>query len=118
MGINIAMAIDNLSFKANEGSDDLYYTIELSEYRFLNVPQVAENGEIKSNGLKERPTEKDKPKTYTVKSGDTLWNISKKLYGDGAKYTELYSKNKSLIDRKNGNKVDKYTIYAGQVLTV
>ena len=52
-----------------------------------------------------------KAKTYTVKSGDCLWNIAKKYTGNGAKYTELYNANKGVI--KNPN-----LIYAGQVLTL
>ncbi len=118
MGINLAVAIENLTFTMREGDGDIYYTIELAEYRFLNVPNVAESTAVKDNGLKDRPNEKEKPSTYTVKSGDSLWAISKKLLGDGVKYTELYKKNKSLIDGKNGNKADKYAIYAGQVLTL
>lgn len=49
--------------------------------------------------------------TYTVKSGDCLWNIAKKQLGDGSKYTEIYNLNKDKI--KNPN-----LIYAGQVLTL
>lgn len=50
-------------------------------------------------------------KTYTVQSGDCLWNIAKKYTGNGARYTELYNANKDKI--KNPN-----LIYAGQVLTL
>ena len=56
-------------------------------------------------------------KTYTVKKGDSLWEIAKKYMGDGSRYKELYSLNKSTIDKANskyGN--SKYTIYSGQVL--
>jgi nucleoid-associated protein YgaU len=49
--------------------------------------------------------------TYTVTSGDCLWNIAKKYLGDGSKYTEIYELNKDKI--KNPN-----LIYPGQVLTL
>lgn len=52
-----------------------------------------------------------KVKTYTVKSGDCLWNIAKKYYGNGAQYTKIYNANKGKI--KNPN-----LIYPGQVLTI
>jgi nucleoid-associated protein YgaU len=50
--------------------------------------------------------------TYTVVKGDCLWNISKKFYGSGAKYTIIYNANKSVI---GGN---PNLIYPGQVLTI
>ena len=55
---------------------------------------------------------KSKPKTYTVKSGDCLYNIAKKYYGDGSKYTKIYEANKKIIG-SNPN-----LIKAGQVLTI
>ncbi len=29
------------------------------------------------------------PRTYTVESGDTLWAISERFYGDGNRYQEI-----------------------------
>lgn len=50
--------------------------------------------------------------TYTVVKGDCLWNIAKKFYGSGAKYTVIYDANKGVI---GGN---PNLIYPGQVLTI
>jgi hypothetical protein len=58
-------------------------------------------------------------KSYTVISGDCLWNIAKRMLGDGARYTEIYTLNQSVIDGANsgiGN--PKYTIYPNQVFTL
>lgn len=49
--------------------------------------------------------------TYTVVKGYCLWNIAKKFYGNGSKYTVIYNANKDKI--KNPN-----LIYPGQVLTI
>jgi hypothetical protein len=50
--------------------------------------------------------------TYTVVSGDCLWNIAKKFYGNGSKYTVIYNANQGVI---GGN---PNLIYPGQVLTI
>lgn len=49
--------------------------------------------------------------TYTVVSGDCLWGIANKLYGEGSRWTEIYALNKAAI--KNPE-----MIYIGQVLIV
>lgn len=48
---------------------------------------------------------------YTVKRGDCLWNIAKKFYGNGSKYTTIYNANKDKI--KNPN-----LIYPNQILWI
>ena len=48
---------------------------------------------------------------YTVRSGDCLWNIAKKFYGNGSQYTKIYNANKDKI--KNTN-----LIYPNQVLWI
>lgn len=50
--------------------------------------------------------------TYPVSSGDSLWAIAKRHYGDGAKWKAIYEANKSTIGA-NPN-----LIYPGQVLTL
>ena len=40
MGVNLAMAIESLQFTYREGSRDISYSIQLAEYRQLNVPTV------------------------------------------------------------------------------
>ena len=50
-------------------------------------------------------------RTYTVKKGDCLWNIAKKYYGDGSKYTKIYDANTDKV-------ADPNLIYIGQVLVI
>lgn len=46
--------------------------------------------------------------TYTVKKGDTLWNLSKVFLGNGTKYKEI----------KKLNNLTQDTIYVGQILKI
>lgn len=62
-------------------------------------------------------------KTYTIKSGDCLWNIAKKFYGNGSKWTTIYNANKSTIEaraKKAGKKSSSngHWIYPGTVLVI
>lgn len=52
-----------------------------------------------------------KPKTHTVKSGDTLWALAVKYYNNGNQYTKIFNANKGKITNPN-------IIYVGQVLTI
>lgn len=57
------------------------------------------------------PAPTQSAQTYTVVSGDSLWNIAKKYYGDGNKYTKIYDANRDKIKTPN-------LIYPGQVFTI
>ncbi|MDX1381205.1 MAG: LysM peptidoglycan-binding domain-containing protein [Xanthomonadales bacterium] len=51
------------------------------------------------------------PRTYTVKSGDTLWKIAQQVYGDGSKYPVIFEANTPMLE-------DPDRIYPGQELVI
>jgi nucleoid-associated protein YgaU len=51
------------------------------------------------------------PRTYTVKSGDTLSKIAKAHLGDASKYTVLFEANREVLK-------DPDKIFPGQVLKI
>ena len=50
-------------------------------------------------------------RTYTVKSGDSLSKIAQELYGDSAKYNQIFEANQPMLK-------DPDKIYPGQVLRI
>ncbi len=53
----------------------------------------------------------DNAEFHTVQSGDTLWKISERVYGDGNRYMEIFEANKPMLS-------DPDKIYPGQVLRI
>ncbi len=107
--INHDVYIDTLEHTWSGGHGDAQYNITLVEARELIIttqPQTQAQPEPPKRPAP--PT----PKTYTVKSGDTLYGIAKQILADGGRWQEIYSANTSVI----GN--DPNSIYPGQVLRI
>ena len=93
------------------GHGDCRYTIRLVEARELVVTAEASMPVAAASTPQPRPAPPP-PKTYTVKPGDSLWAIAKRILGDGSRWREIYNANVSVIG-KNPN-----LIYPGQVLRI
>lgn len=115
--INILVLIEELTVVERAGEEgDKYISFKLLEYReFEKKSVVIVNSTTNiATVKKEESTPKVNPKsnsTYVVQSGDTLWAIAKKYYGNGNQYTKIYNANKDKI--KNPN-----LIYPGQKLVI
>ena len=44
------------------------------------------------------PQDEKPGRTYTVKSGDTLWAIAENMYGSGGKYMKIFEANTSILE--------------------
>lgn len=78
--------------------------------------EEAENEEAPAAGEDKDQDAQDKEQksgagTYTVESGDCLWSIAEKVYGDGSKWRQIYEENKDLINNPS-------IIYKGQELVI
>ena len=112
--INFPVMIETLKYGEQDGTGDVYYDLTLKEYRAVEIKKTKlkeKKKTTKKSTPKRTTNNKKKTKTYTVKSGDCLWNIAKKFYGNGSQYTKIYNANKGKI--KNPN-----LIYPGQKLTI
>lgn len=117
-GIGVSMYCTIESFEISEEGGDvgtIYFSLKLKEYREANIRQInvsAFSGKAKVATTNSRTDNSTVSSPYTVKSGDCLWNIAKKSYGNGSKYTSIYNANKAII---GGN---SNLIRQGQVLTI
>lgn len=142
VGVDAYCTIESLSYYEEGGDvGTIHYSLTLKEYREVTVRQVTvkttttvakaststtstskttttstkkttTTKKASVSSSKKRVSNTTKSKTYKVKSGDCLWNIAKKFYGSGSKYTVIYKANKSIIG-SNPN-----LIKVGQVLKI
>jgi phage protein D len=89
------------------------YTM-LLDLRLIQV-RIGVKSNIKSLSLKDDQ--------YIIKKGDTLWIISKKVYGSGEKYMEIYNENSDVIEAaaaKHGkaNSNNGSVLYEGTVIKI
>ena len=85
--LNSPVSIENFTY-TEEGGDvgSWYYKLKLKEYRWYGVDKI----NIDNNILqKSRINIRETPKTYTVRSGDTLTSISIKIFGDESAYWDI-----------------------------
>ena len=117
LDMNVKMGVESFEYEERSGElGDFYYSIKLYEWRDYSAKRITLPAQKSEPAKAQEPTRAgqpaSKPKTYTVKSGDCLWNIAKALYGNGADYTKIYNANKGTIG-KNPN-----LIYPGQTFTI
>lgn len=94
------------NYTINEDADkygfDICVSIKLKQYKPYATKKI-----VAKKVVKEKKLYKNVPKTYTVKKGDTLTKICRKYYKDTSYKSNLYAKNKKVIEsaaKKNGKK--------------
>lgn len=96
--MNEAMAIESFNVSQRKGPQDIYFTLELKEYRFINRKED-QNGATDAVALLAAYTgvrgdlDRTVPASYTVREGDNLWLIARSMYGDGSRFRELMERN-------------------------
>lgn len=115
--INADVYLKGYSASAAGAFGDISYEIAFAESRKIVVTTTTEKQP------ESRPSSTSSTSTYTIKSGDTLWAISKKFYGNGNKWSTIYNANKDIIEKtakKYGKKSSNngHWIYPGVTLTI
>lgn len=129
-GTSRKVSLEELEVKESvEEGDDVLITFTLKEYKDYGVkkikvpslPPITTSTSNKSRGTDNKNTASQ---NYTIKSGDCLWNISKRFYGSGAKWKTIYEANKTVIENtakkyRNGKgSSNGHWIYPGTKITI
>lgn len=111
---------------AEEYGTDVMAKIELKQYRPYGTKTITfqknETAATTATVTEKRDTStKPKETTYTVVSGDNLWDIARIKLGDGSRSSEIYQLNKDTIEavaKKYGRSSSSngWWIYPGTVL--
>ena len=113
--INTLVLIEGLTITEKAGEEkDKYVTFKLLEYRSHSMQEGYLEVDETTGKTKAVKKNKNNPKAkgyYVVKSGDSLWAIAKKSYGDGSQYTKILNANKDKISNPS-------LIYPGQKLVI
>lgn len=125
--INIDVTISDLKCTETGAFGNIEYDIDFNAYRAIKVYTTEEKG-VTTAVTTPRPSNTKTEttaaaKTYTIKSGDTLWAIAKRNYGNGAEYTKIYNANKDLIEKvakqhKRKSSDNGHWIYPGTTITI
>lgn len=113
--IDTYVLIEELSITEKAGEEgDKYVSFKLLEYKeFKKLYPIkidANTGSTINTPSTSTVTNPNIDGYYVVKSGDCLWSIAKKYYGDGSKYTKIYN--------ANSNIKNPALIYPGQKLVI
>ncbi len=86
---NIKVSLEEYSVYEKAGEEgDFYVSLYLKEYRDITVKEFSKIDDTSFSESVKRE-HKEVPKTYTVKSGDTLWDIAKREFNDETLYKTL-----------------------------
>ena len=95
---NMQCLIQQFDTNEQDGTRDLYFTLNLVEYKPVTIPTVKENSNPSDNSSRpsnEKTNSNNTQKTHKVVKGDSLWAIAKRYYGKGSLYPKIKEANKS-----------------------
>ncbi len=104
---NIPVIIESISISEKDGTNDVYATIILREYKELGVVKIESAATKNTSRSVETPPVKTR--THKIVRGDTLSAICRKYYGNA----NLYPKLATVNNIKNPN-----LIYTGDILKI
>ena len=95
---NMQCLVQQFDTVEQDGTRDLYFTLNLLEYRPIEVPNLSNSSSSSSSDNLTRPSEEitnNTQKTHKVVKGDCLYDVAKKYYGNGNLYPKIKEANTS-----------------------
>ena len=119
---NMQCLIQQFDTVEQDGTRDLYFTLNLLEYRPIEVPNLSNSSSSSNSNNTQntsRPNEvstnsNNQQKTHKVVKGDCLYDIAKKYYGNGNLYPKIKEANKPKYPSLSKNNI----IYVGMELII
>ena len=105
---NMQCLIQQFDTVEQDGTRDLYFTLNLLEYRPIEVSNLNNSSSNSSSDNLTRPSEEitnNTQKTHKVVKGDCLWDIAQKYYGKGSLYPKIKEANKSKYPSLSKNNI-------------
>ncbi len=118
--LSMKVTIESFEWGENDRTGDISYTLTMKEYRTTSIPasmlvknspSQPDQGSNDSGIAGREQPETTSTQSYTVKPGDTLSGIARKLTGS-TNWQTIYAQNKDVIGSNPNN------IKPGQVLTI
>lgn len=98
---NIDVTLEEYTVYENAGEEG-DFSVELTFKEYIAIKEqklVSSSKDDSTYTVNTNRTVKETPKTYTVKSGDTLWKIAKRELNDETKYKDIMQLN-NIVDPK------------------
>lgn len=108
--INTAVSLEEYMVTDSSGNGfDIIIDVKIKKYIGYGTQKIEIGKDNKANSIvsQTRPDTKAAPKSYTVKKGDTLYNICRAQLGDGNRYKDI---------AKLNNIANANLIYPGQII--
>ena len=80
--VNVPVLLGPVRYGESGGAGDVTVRLTIRQYRELQA-EATENTATDNGGRAEPAAVSPEAENYTVQSGDTLWGIARRFYGDG-----------------------------------
>ena len=106
---NMQCLIQQFDTVEQDGTRDLYFTLNLLEYRPIEVPNLSNSNQSNNSNSnssnnsqntsrsnnKTNTNSSNQQKSHKVVKGDSLWDVAQKYYGNGSLYPKIKEANKA-----------------------